>query len=225
MMKRVRLFSVFTTVVVVLIGMAFGCCCGCTRGKRTESSCQKVFAEFRGEAMHESQPVTISRTLWISATGDQRAVVSTITSVTDLGSYKVSSVRRLMEFRNRDSLYIFDSADSMMFVLGMEEMKMVQGDYVPFTANWLLKDWPPFGDSDASQAETAEVAGMLCEVRVDDEKVYSLYKGLPVAVQGTDPGDGYRETVVRFVADTVLSDLCFRLPSGFRRVEPSGKKR
>lgn len=223
-MKRVTLFSTFPVAIVVLTGIAVGLWWGCAKGKGTGAALKSVFAEFRGEVMHENQPVIINRRLWVSATGDQRAVVSDISSVADLGSYKVSSTRRLLEFRCNDSLYIFDTADSMMVVLSMEEMKLLEADFVPFTANWLLKDWPLSGDIEGSNAETDVVAGMPCDLFEVGGKVYSLFNGLPLAVMNIDARDGYREELVRITADTVLPDLCFRFPSGFRRIAPAGKQ-
>lgn len=207
----------FTRILLPVVVFLIAAACR-YQAKKTGFTAETLYAEYKGSNTAGSITSTIHRKLFLTGWGERRLVISEISRITDMGSFRMSSSRKLTELRINDTLFCFDSADSTFWRISLAEAEKLNEKEFPFSALWLLKSWN-IGNTPLIP-ENNETYNDLKKVK-SGEKLITLRGELPISAHSAGPDNICTEELVKIVTDTLLSDELFRLPAGYRLLRPS----
>jgi hypothetical protein len=198
--------------------LIFGIITGCTCQSDSNSHETFLYAETQALLKNSNRESVIKRRLYISPEG-VKAVYSDIETTTDLSGFKTVGRRTLSEFLVGDSLYIFDSEDSLFMVGTISDFNESNFDFFPLSAAWLFNTKGT--EAQTSEPDTLNVAGFICRKKITAEGYLWMYGNQPMARIANTKNISCSEQVIHSVSDTTFNESFFVLPSGYIRIVPS----
>jgi len=137
------------------------------QARKTGLTTKTLYAEYKGNKTTGSISSTIHRKLFLTDWGESRLVISEISRITDMGSFRMSSSRKLTELRINDTLFYFDTADSTFWRVSLEEAKKLSEKELPLSALWLIRDWNT--DTGPGNIYSEELIKIVTDTLLPDE--------------------------------------------------------
>lgn len=207
-----RFVFVFTLALISVINS------GCRDNSADYKNAGFAYAEIQAQVVEVGRESMIKRRLYISPDGN-KAVFSKISSESGLSGYKTTTLRFLSEYREMDSVFMYDSGDSTCVALAVSDLAEAEIYSFPFSAAWLL--YYKGNTSNLIKTDTSTIAGCLSyKQHLDDGSIW-IHGDQPVAIEINKKGKIHSERITKYKADTILSEGLFRHPFGFSRIVPS----
>ncbi len=222
-MKRKQIVDLVIFVAAAAVVFLTGTSCG-RHGfsDSEETTFANAIVGFESEFFLNGSSTKISRKLFISNYGRERAVVSHISRVSDMGRFKINDEQVLSEYKKNDSIYCFDSADSTLMVFSAKALEMDFNRHSQFSATWLLCNW--MGADKGQYKELSETKNLLshsCKiVQLENKEIY-LYENIPLGMETKYRNTSYLEHAVFVKTDTLFGQDVFNFPNGYKRLKPT----
>jgi hypothetical protein len=207
-----RFVFVFTLALISVINS------GCRDNSADHKDAGFAYAEIHAQVVEVGRESMIKRRLYISPDGN-KAVFSEIRSESGLSSYKTTTLRFLSEYREKDSVFMYDSGDSTCVALAVSDLAEAEIYSFPFSAAWLL--YYKGNTSDSIKTDTSTFAGYLSRKHTVVDGYIWMHGDQPLAIELNKNGNIRSERITKYKTDTIFSEGLFRHPLGFSRLVAS----
>ncbi|HAG15754.1 MAG TPA: hypothetical protein DCG69_04405 [Bacteroidales bacterium] len=201
-----------------LMGFIFlFCAVSCTKN---DSAFQTAYGLYRGKIDQYKEQNFIERKVYLNKEKQLIAVVSSISTISEMAGFRDSTLKTIYDFCTADSVFSFDASDSSLFAFSLRDLQYIHSQSFPMTSFWLfryLQKKKGFR-MNAQLIDTLWIAGKKCRKIENEQFAFWVFKNQPMAIQSKSKTIRQNEEAIRFVTDTVLPQKIFQMPSGFSKM-------
>lgn len=209
------LFAYASLVAILLLTSG----CGLGKQKHAVAGAKRyLYAKIKGEMLVQGRKYRVDRVFLADDSLGVKMVSSYIVAVENIEGYATEFAKQLNEFCHNDSLYVFDSSDSTLMTLRLDEFQSLGIKLLPYSASWI------FGCSITEQQTSPVVVdtscfGLPCKHYINGNLEHIIYGSHNLTFRCELPYCTQNEYVIKLVTDTVIPPEAFLRPKGFRVIQ------